>query len=331
MYTDDQFRAFSQIAYMELTGAFQALGGPGKKVKLTDLMTEANRQALELRGGKEQEYAQWHVAAVYDTNAVNGFYACVLETSPGRAVICFRGSDRMERGFANLKNDWVEADLGLLNATVTEQQRETEKFLQEYRPLLRQYQRLTLTGHSLGGNLAEYAAIRSVRYGLDGLLEQCVSLDGPGFSDEFIGQNAAILKRVCAKMKHYHWSFVGDMLHELPGVTYRCLQVQNLSKTDQYNAVSRHDTKYLTVDENGRFMEGQPDLLSRYIAKITRRVDGMPKHKGDKIKVALGGLALKAGQVVYTFSDVAQTIRDALHGGKASNGEKKNDGTNVSA
>lgn len=318
MYTDNQLRAFSQVGYMELAQCFESQGGPGKKVKLTSLMTEKDRSELEIRGGAEQDYAQWYVTAVRDKNGASGFYACVLETAPDSAVVCFRGSDRMAHGFADLQHDWVEADLGLLNAASTEQHRDAEQFLRDHKHLLKQYRRITITGHSLGGNLAEYAAIRFVRYGLDGQLEQCVSMDGPGFSDEFISQNKAILRYVCAKMKHYRWSFIGALLNDLPGVAYRFVDVQHVSKADRYNMVTRHDLKYLKTDQKGNFVEGQQDLLSIYFSKLSRHVDGMPKQKGDKIKVALSDLTLKTGRTVYTIAGIAQTIQDTLRHGKKS-------------
>ncbi len=333
MYTDRQLQALAQIGYLELARAYESRGGTGKRVKLSALLTEKDRQSLALRGGDEEEYSQWNMMAVCDTNAVNGFYACVLETAPGCAVVCFRGSDPLVHGYTDLRHDWVEADLGLLNAAVTEQQREAERFLQANRSLLRQYRRLTIVGHSLGGNLAEFAAIRSVKYGLDGLMERCVSLDGPGFSNEFISQNKAILRYVCAKMRHDRWSFVGALLNDLPGVAYRFVDVRHVSKKDQYNMVTRHDLKYLKVDENGCFAEGQQDLLSVYFSRLSRQVEGMPKQKGDKIKVALSDLALKAGQMGFALSGVLQTIRDALHRGKDQKAKenKKNDGTGASA
>ena len=116
------------------------------------------------------------------------FYACIVETSPGNAVVCFRGSEDMSDP-NNLKNDWIYADMGLLNSTCTNQQAEVERFLAANKELLSKYDNITMTGHSLGGNLAEYATIMSYKYGLDTKIKQCVSMDGPGFSDEFIRAN----------------------------------------------------------------------------------------------------------------------------------------------
>ena len=333
MYTDRQLQTLAQIGYLELGRAYESQGGAGKKVKLSALLTEKDRLSLALRGGDEGEYSQWNMTAVQDANAVSGFYACVLETAPGCAVVCFRGSDPLVHGYADLRNDWVEADLGLLNAAITEQQREAERFLQANRDLLRQYRRLTIVGHSLGGNLAEFAAIRCVKYGLDGLLEQCVSLDGPGFSNEFIAQNKALLRYVSAKMRHDRWSFVGALLNDLPGVAYRFVDVRNVSRQDQYSMVTRHDLKYLKVDENGCFAEGRQDLLSISFSRLSRQVEGMPKQKGDKIKVALSDLTLKAGRMSFTLSGILQAILDILRRGKEKKAkeDKKNDGPDASA
>lgn len=50
-----------------------------------------------------------------------------------------------------------------------------------------------MTGHSLGGNLAEYATIMSYKYGLDTKIKQCVSMDGPGFLMNLLEQIGNIL------------------------------------------------------------------------------------------------------------------------------------------
>ncbi len=316
MYTDNQIRAFCQLGYAELAKGFESHGGQGQKVRLTEILSENDRKELALRGANERDYSRWYVVAVHDTNAANGFYACVIETSPGSAVISFRGSERMEYGFSNLQHDWVEADLGLLNATATEQQREADRFLCESRPLLARYLCITLTGHSLGGNLAEYAALQFEKYGLADRLEQCVSMDGPGFSDEFIAQYRDVLRRISAKMKHYRWSFVGWLLNDLPGVKYRCLRVHNISKLDQYNILTRHDPKYLDVDQNGNFQEGSQDLLALYSGRLSRYVDCLPKQKGDKIKYTLSQLTLKTGRTVYKIADMKKSLQKTAYRGK---------------
>ena len=72
-----------------------------------------------------------------------------------------------------------------------------------------------MTGHSLGGNLAEYATVMSYKYGLDKKIKQCASLDGPGFSDEFIKTNREHILAMSGVMKHYKWSLISGMLLDL--------------------------------------------------------------------------------------------------------------------
>lgn len=79
---------------------------------------------------------KWSISAVHDSNSDNGFYACVIDTGDGNAIVAYRGSEGMgsdEKGLANLQHDWIEADLGILNSDgekkTTNQYQEAKKML----------------------------------------------------------------------------------------------------------------------------------------------------------------------------------------------------------
>lgn len=293
-YSDLQTRAFTQIAYMELDKAYKdyCIEHNTKKVPLSELLKEgsAERKKLNDLGISNEEINSWSLTGVHDTNADNGFYACIIETEPGKAAVGFRGSESMS-DLGNVQNDWVGADLGLVNSTCTNQHEETDIFLSKYKNVLGEYSELAMTGHSLGGNLAEYATIVSGKYGLDDNIAQCVSMDGPGFSNEFIKMYGDEISKMSDIMYHPRWSFVGTMLNDLPGVRYQYVQVANESnKVDdaQYNSLTRHDTKYLVYDKDGNLVSGEQDRLSKITSVISEGIDHLPSNIGDAFITVIG-------------------------------------------
>ncbi len=290
-YTDQQMAAFTQMAYWEdLNDIVQAKGAP---VDVKDLISDpAKLYSLEKLGfTKSQiENSGWQIVDTYDTNAKNGFACCTIQTSDGHAVIAYRGSEGFETDLGNGINDWVRADIGLLNSVQTSQHAEVERFLDSRKGLLSQYS-LAMTGHSLGGNLAEYGTIVSGKYGLDGNVVQCLSMDGPGFSDEFASEYAAEIARMSDRMEHLQWSFVGSMLTGLPGVEQRIGSVENTDGNDNF-MVYRHDPKYLQFDSDGSVKPGSVDWLALLSGVTSKGIDNMDPAKGNIIKTIIQGGAL---------------------------------------
>lgn len=296
---DLQLRAYSQIAYMELEVRFQdyCKANGVEKVALSDLLSDKEIQKMNKLGITDAELATWKLVGVHDTNDENGFYACMIETGPGKVVVSYRGSEAFD-DIGDMTNDWVGADLGLVNSTCTNQQKEVDRFLAKYRTTLGEYDSVTMTGHSLGGNLAEYATIVSGKYGLDDNITQCVSLDGPGFSDEFIAQYEEEIKKMSPVMRHPRWSLVGTMLNDLPGVDYEFVQVSNENNDifgiGDYNDFTRHDTRYLVFDEGGNLVIGEENGLSKITSVISEGVDHAPPIVGNITITVVGTLLIGA-------------------------------------
>lgn len=283
-YTDSEMRAFSQVAYADLDEAFNYLHTkmPDRKsFSVTELRNAA--EALGVSNDKlkmlnvlsSEQCDNWRISAIHDTNASNGFYACVIETEPGNAVLAFRGSESHE-SMTNLVNDWGKADFGLLNSLQTNQQSETERFLYQHRDLINSYDNIALTGHSLGGNLAQHATLVSHRYGFDGKITQSVSLDGPGFSNEYIAFHMQDILRMKDVMTHYQWSPVGGLLFSLPFISRRTVKVSNEANKiddDKMDAFTRHDTKYLEFDDKGNLKDGEMNMTGNFLSWLSKSVE----------------------------------------------------------
>lgn len=284
-YNDLQLRAFSAIAYMNLTNAFEAKhAGKQGTVPLSELLGEKDKKKLRALGIEDSEFNQWKIRSIYDRNDENGFYSCIIETSPGSAAVAFRGSESMSK-LDNTVNDWIGSDLKLVNSICTQQHGAVRDFFEEEKDILKEYEHLTLTGHSLGGNLAEYGTIISSEYGLDSIIDQCVNLDGPGFSNEFIDKYKLQIEKMKGKMKHYRWSLVGSLLFELPGVEQIDLKVSNdANKLDKenYSVLTRHDTKYLETDGKN-FVKGEQEKVALTTSYLSKQLDKAPAYIGDTL------------------------------------------------
>ena len=257
-YSDYEMKNFTQVAYADLGKAYDYLHSccPDRdsftiaELEQTARAIDSNADLKSLRYLDNEQKMNWRISAVHDTNAKNGFYGCIIETEPGHAAVAFRGSESSDL------YDWVGSDLGLLNSTCTIEQREADRFLSKYADQINGYDSVAMTGHSLGGNLAEYATLVSRHHGIRNV-DQCISFDGPGFSNEFIMFHTLDILAMSGVMTHYRWSIVGDLLFDLPGVNYRDVKVSNDANrwdSDEMNDFTRHDTKYLDF-ENGMLQE----------------------------------------------------------------------------
>lgn len=290
--TDLELKAISQIAYYDLKPFENESDG---RISVWDAMTDAERTTLLNYGISESKLKEWNIVGVYNDNGDSGFCACIIETYPGQAAVGFRGSEDLGE-LCDVKEDWVGADLGLLNSTLTEQQKEAHAFLEKYTTepnnVLNNYDALVMTGHSLGGNLAEYSTIFSDKYGLDDNIVQCASLDGPGYSQEFINLHREKIEKMSDVMEHPRWSWVGGLLQDLPGVKYKYIDVENSDRTEkEYNFATRHSLIYIKQDDKdpNNFENGKQDAFAAITEHITEGIDHLPAPIGNALVTFLGG------------------------------------------
>ena len=119
-YSDLQSRAFTQIAYMGLDEKYvdYCKANGTDSAPLSEILSTSQYEKLKNLGLTDAEINSWNISGVHDTNSQNGFYACIIETAPGEAAVGFRGSEDMG-DLNNVANDWVGADIGLVNSTCT--------------------------------------------------------------------------------------------------------------------------------------------------------------------------------------------------------------------
>jgi hypothetical protein len=150
---------------------------------------------------------------------------------------------------------------------------------------------IAFSGHSLGGNLAEHAAIASALYGFfRGKVTQCANYDGPGHSDEYIERYGPQIEEMAGIMTDYQWSMVGNMLLPLPGVRSEDLAVKD-NPDMLYGIIGKHATDSILFDESGQAIRGDQGFLEALIGYSTRGIDHMPSAFGDALVSAIASFA----------------------------------------
>ena len=222
----------------------------------------------EMKNG--QICAGWEIVDIRDENNTTGMVACLIETGDENALVAFRGSESDTA--SNKLMDWVITNFGLLNAYETVQQKSAENYMnyiaQKYGD---QYQNFATSGHSLGGNLSFHAALTAPSE-LRDKISQAYSMDGPGYSNEYIVLHAEeILSMPPDVMQHIGWSLVGDILDPLPRAKYRWAEVDDRV---QGSGAQKHDTAFTKTDSNGNLITGgKKDLLTLGVYVTTKLVD----------------------------------------------------------
>ena len=275
---------------------------------------------LESLKAPDSKYRDWKIVDVNDRNLENGFYALTIETDANSAVIGFRGSESLTGH--DFFEDWILADIGLLNSISTVQQASATEYM-EYINNTFNYSDYVTSGHSLGGNLSSHAVLTAP----DNMnIVKGYSFDGPGNSDEYLEQFREQIEKNGSKITHYQWSFIGGLLNMIPNAD--CKQIVADSEyypddilSDIYkeilsaaaaggniqsvldiieifdmliNYASIHDTCFTKYDSNGAVIVSneitEASTLTKMISELSTYVDD--NFTAVMTQLPLGDLAL---------------------------------------
>ena len=199
------------------------------------------------------KYADWKIIDIKSLNDLsidgsNGFYAVMIETGEGQAMVGFRGSESFETW--QTEEDWFIADVGLLNSTETKEQQAAREYMAYLQNTYgSKYTEWYTTGHSLGGNLAEHAAITAPE---DMNIVHSWSLDGPGVSNEYLDYWSNEIAFRLDVLTHYQWSWVGGLLNRF-----------EIDEFDQYIETEDYDDNF-TLDYDNRWIKLKFDENGNY-------------------------------------------------------------------
>ena len=315
-YEDNELVDASQLAYIDMYDIYSGLkedcSAEGKtsftlqEIYDYGLKYGEDVSAIEtmVKDGKltADQMQNWEIVDVFDDNDNSGMYGCIIYTGDGDAIVAFRGSETLTE-HDNIDKDWVRADMGKINSTLTPQEAAVIAFLEKNKDTLAKYNSWTTTGHSLGGSLAVFAAIYSVILGLDGNLAGCYSLDGPGNSDEFMELYKDEIAQVSDRVTCYIWSWAGVMLPKIPGADVIVLA------TIGGNCLTKHSLEYLDI-RDGKFVEGELGAFEKGFGKITSDIDNLPKWLGDSIVGVVKNVVLVSG---WLLDKVAYEDKEGMH------------------
>ena len=172
----------------------------------------------------------WKLVSIGDDQGKSGMFALTIETGENEAIVAFRGSESVN--VDQTIKDWGWADFCSINAQATVQEEMAYQYLAEVGSEFA-YENLTLTGHSLGGNLSHVAAVYAYENDqeLYSRIRQSVSFDGPGHPQEYIQEHQKAIDAVQDKLTHYQWSFVGTILTSFcQGDNYQSVLSDKFSK-----------------------------------------------------------------------------------------------------
>lgn len=204
-----------------------------------------NLKSLTLRAvsdGNSKEYTKYsssRIITVVDSNK--------------QATVIFKGTED--------NTEWADNVLGGIQ-TDTQCHKNALKYIEEL--AAQGYSNITVSGHSKGGNKAQYVAVLSEHVG------RCVSFDGQGFSNEFLAKYAdkiAARKGLITSVSADK-DFVNCLLNSIAGHTIY-ISTDKVPKSIISNFGYYHKPNVF-VDLNGNmYPEGQQSELSKIINNYT--------------------------------------------------------------
>ena len=232
----------------------------------------------------------WTLLDYHNENASTGFVACVLDPGDGGAIIGFRGSESDPK--YQIFTDWVVSDVGLSNSYETVQQHAAEAYVEDmYKRFGDKYDHWAMSGHSLGGALAAHGALTAPQEMWENIT-QAYSLDGPGVSDEYIAGHRDYIERMRQHpdvMRHYGWSWVGDLIYPLPCMNYQWLDVaDDMNGLSFFETTRKHDTCSVLFNEDGSFKTANKDLdwFAFGASAVSKGIDAISAVSGNASKGA---------------------------------------------
>lgn len=217
-------------------------------------------------------WENWKVVDVCNDQNDTGYYGMLIDTGDGNAIIGCRGSESYNG--QQVVKDWIVADVGLLNSELTTQQERSQKYMEElWYKYGDKYDSFSVTGHSLGGNLAEHMTI-TAPIGMREKIDHTISFDGPGYSQEYLDAHKDEIAKVTEQMSHYQWSWVSSLLLPLPGVQDTIIAAHDEeNKSILMAMLFRHDTHNVEFDENGNVMPGSESGLAAVLGPISKYIE----------------------------------------------------------
>ena len=290
--------------------------GSDEKATLSEIAAKAQAKASNypddgsFSGGFESQAAQMaEIAREIENDPVlkymrvdksihtEGVHAVCVVDSEGNATVAIRGTG----GTYEAWSDNLEGAYG----TGTEVQQEFGRFMET---VAAEYDNITITGHSKGGNLAQYATVT-----MGDEIDRCVSFDGQGFSSEFCEKYAAEIQANQDKIKSINSKddYVNILLESIAGETVYLEYAEGTDAHSPYGlwkgnehenggGIMNSDGEYCNTVEQSSFIRGLDDLAQ----VLTECVNNLPDAAEHSVVDFLGSVvgmifAVKTGRMKF--------------------------------
>ena len=280
-YPDDQENIMTRIREMEESDISKL---DNLKVK-SDEMTGAEWQDIIHAIKSDNELLSYNCVE-YNKDA--GAYC--FANNNNEAVVAFRGTLRSN-------NEWPDNAVSLCTADTPAQ-----IVALNYVNKLSRYDSVSLVGHSKGGNKAQYCAILADQVNID----KCVSMDGEGFSIEFLEKYESQIAANGSKISDYSYKkdFVNIFLNDVPGSKQiycdgTASGIRNHFSNSMFELVQTSDGWHVvyTPTEQNESMKilhdfscylcnNMPQSDRREVAEFLAKILDMAIVKGDTDKIA---------------------------------------------
>lgn len=315
MSASNQYLA-SQLAYLDLDKAANALRrqngwADNHPVKLNDALTYLRNRGESLDFFKSdgrlhdqyKEIANWEILAAVNENykGGSGLFSCIFDTGDSR-ILASRGREEMSDPM-HAKQDFHEGILKLINSEATKQETAMLDFMLDNKDLLGEKPWVS-TGHSVGGSLADFAAVMSAYYGIDNF-EGSINFDGPGHSHEFHKKYKSAIEQVGPKMIHKKASTESFLFCDFEGSRIEYLHP---NKDASFLDLKSMET---WVNKGGDSLEaGEIDPAKRIIAVYFSGLDRLTPIYGNGFVYAIYRIAESAAWIKEFASAPQEKLSD---------------------
>ncbi len=336
VYNDAQMLIATQIAYLDITpvpgrtvGDFVAMMRPyleqrkdvGKDHFSSKMNAQLDTIETMLKLADQNGVSGWENWTVVDQcnrEKSSGMFGCLIDTGDGNAIVGFRGSESFDG--EQVTKDWILADVGLLNNTLTKQQEDAADYIKEvYQKYGNKYDSFSMTGHSLGGNLAEHATITAPD-GMRDKIDHTISFDGPGYSDEYIYAHRSDIEKIGDNISHYKWSWVGNLLTQPNGVKSDYVKSHDANKdeSDKYDFLGLKPMLWRHATDNVEFSngsvqveddEGRISILAKILGPASRILD----YGSDILMLNMFILNPMLGPATAILKEVASLVMQGMN------------------
>lgn len=225
------------------------------------MSTEEGLDLLQDIDASSEEFKSLNVSRSIDDGGIRAV-CFTKDGDDANATVVFRGTGGSYEAWAdNVRGEYM---------TDTKMQKLADDFVRYDCGV---YDNITVSGHSKGGNMAQYVTVTNT-----GRVGRCISFDGQGFGNGFFGAYKSTIPEASGHIKSVsaHNDYVNILLNSIAG---ECVYVRNIRN----DAVGRHSSyallKSCEFDDEGNIVNTtDQEALMRTASKMGKGLTGMLDH-----------------------------------------------------